>query len=448
MSTNRKQSLASSPSQALKRHVTVPGDKSISHRAVILGSLTVGKTSINGLLEGDDTKATAHAVQQLGAKVDRLTDGTYVIHGVGTGGYCEADDVIDCGNSGTGVRLLMGAVATTPIAVTFTGDSSLRSRPMERIMEPIRRFGAEFFGRKSGRLPITVMGTDDPLPLTYKLPVPSAQVKSAILLAGLNAPGQTAVIETSATRDHTERMLRGFGAEIKVEAGREEKTITVDGYAELEPQEIVVPGDPSSAAFLVAAGLLSEDSQLTIANVGMNPTRTGLFTTLTEMGAELAIETLPDQSGEPVANLTIQTSSLCGMEVPQDRAPTMIDEYPVLAAIAAVAEGDTVMRGIGEMRVKETDRIRAMVLGLRECGVEVSEHEDGLTVHGQGRGSIAGGCVCQSFFDHRIAMSFLCLGLAARSPVQIDDGSAIATSFPNFVELMNLSGADIRRVGE
>ncbi len=448
MNTQYNQTLISYPINNLKGTLVISGDKSISHRAIILGSLTIGKTIITGLLEGEDVKATIGAVQKLGASVKRIAPGHYVVQGVGTGGYFQPDNVIDCGNAGTGVRLLIGAVATTPITVTFTGDSSLRSRPMGRVTEPIRQFGTEIHGRESDQLPMTVIGTHDPIPISYRLPVPSAQVKSAILLAGLNTPGQTEVIEESSTRDHTERMLKAFGAELTIENQRGAKKITLNGYAELQPQKVVVPGDPSSAAFLIAAGLLAENSTITVKNVGMNPTRTGVFKTLVEMGAQIDIEELPEQSGEPVANLTVRYSSLQGITVPPERAPTMIDEYPILAAVASIANGDTVMRGIKEMRIKETDRIHAMVKGLEECGVETTEFEDGFTVHGQGPGSISGDCTCRSYYDHRIAMSFLCLGLAARKPVKVDDGSAIATSFPEFVRSMNFCGAKVQEGGQ
>ena len=445
MNTHTTEPLISYPSDRIQGNLPVAGDKSISHRALILGSMAIGKTTVKGLLEGEDILATLKAVQKFGATVEQIATGHYEIQGVGTGGYFQPDDVIDCGNAGTGVRLLMGAVATTPITVIFTGDSSLRSRPMGRVITPLKLFGAEFISRPNNLLPITVKGTSDPLPITYHLPVPSAQVKSAILLAGLNSPGQIEVIEDSLTRDHTERMLQAFGAKIETETKGSTKRILLQGYAELIPQEVIIPGDPSSAAFLIAAGLLAPNSEITVQNVGMNPTRVGFFETLREMGAELEFEKLSPQSGEPVANIKVKQSDLNGITVPSERAATMIDEYPILSAIAAIAKGDTVMRGIKEMRVKETDRIHAMVKGLHQCGVKTTEFDDGFIVHGKGPGSVKGSNTCESFYDHRIAMSFLCLGLASNEPIGVDDGSAIATSFPNFVELMNSVGTNIQK---
>ena len=443
METNEPKPLIALPSTRLEGSVVIPGDKSISHRAVILGSLAVGETKIRGLLESDDVLATLNAVQLLGATVNRNPNGSYSIYGVGTGGFFEPVNVIDCGNSGTAVRLLIGAIATTPITAVFTGDGSLRSRPMRRITEPLAKFGTDFHGRQSNLLPITVIGTDEPVPIAYRLPIPSAQVKSAILLAGLNTPGQTTVIEEKTTRDHTERMLRAFGANVDEQDTAEGTAITVGGYAELQPVEIEVPSDPSSAAFIIAAGLMVEQSAITIRNIGMNPTRIGLLTTLEEMGAKLQYEMIENTSGEPLAHVHVQSSELKGVEVPPARAPSMIDEYPILSAVAAVAEGDTIMRGVKELRVKETDRIKAMVDGLKSCGVEVTEFEDGLTVHGQGRESVKGDATVNTFFDHRIAMSFLCLGLTSNKPITVDDGTAINTSFPQFVTLMQNIGARI-----
>ncbi len=431
------------PSNKLEGNVAISGDKSISHRAVILGSMAVGETKIKGLLESDDVLATINAVRLLGATVNRNSNGSYSIFGVGTGGFFEPENIIDCGNSGTAVRLLVGAVATTPIATIFTGDTSLRSRPMDRIIEPLRGFGTEFHGRKSNLLPMTVIGTDEPVPQLYKLPVASAQVKSAIILAGLNAPGQTTVIEEKATRDHTERMLKAFGAGINIEETEAGTAITIDGYAELEPLEMKVPSDPSSAAFIVSAALVVENSSIVVRNIGMNPTRTGLFKTLEEMGANLQYEWVDNDSGEPLAHVHARSSDLKGVEVPKERAPSMIDEYPILAVVAALAEGKTVMRGVKELRVKETDRIKAMVEGLTSCGVRVTEYEDGLTVYGKGKGSVKGAAMVKTHFDHRIAMSFLCLGLAAEKPVIVDDGTSINTSFPEFVGIMENLGARI-----
>lgn len=424
----------------------IPGDKSVSHRALILGALTVGETRVTGLLEGEDVLATARAMQAFGASVERGGDGTWTIHGVGVGGFAEPADVIDCGNAGTGVRLIMGAMATTAICATFTGDASLRRRPMGRVLDPLRLFGAESMGRAGGLLPLTLRGSFEPVPVEYRLPVPSAQVKSAVLLAGLGAPGETVVIEAEATRDHTERMLRGFGATVVTEDMPEGRAIRLTGQPELAPQVIAVPRDPSSAAFPVAAALLVEGSEVLVPTIGLNPTRAGLLETLAEMGADIARENLREEGGEPVADLRVRHSALKGVEVPPGRAPSMIDEYPVLACLAAFAEGKTVMRGIGELRVKESDRIAATVAGLRANGVEVDEHEDGMTVHGRG-GEVPGGGTVATHLDHRIAMSFLVMGMASRQPVCVDDGGPIATSFPGFLPLMRGLGAQIGEGG-
>jgi 3-phosphoshikimate 1-carboxyvinyltransferase len=429
----------------LRGTVTAPGDKSVSHRALILGALAIGETRVTGLLEGRDVLDTAGAMQAFGAEVARSDEGVWSIHGVGVGGFAEPEDVIDCGNSGTGVRLIMGAMATTPIAATFTGDASLRSRPMGRVTDPLALFGANSFGRAGGRLPLTLIGAASPVPVSYRSPVASAQVKSAVLLAGLNAPGVTEVIEAEATRDHTERMLRGFGA--KVETGRDgaATVIRLTGQPELRAQTIAVPRDPSSAAFPVAAALIVEGSDILAPNIGLNPTRAGFYATLKEMGADLTFENPREEGGEPVADLRARFSALKGVEVPPERAASMIDEYPILAAIAAFAEGETVMRGVKELRVKESDRIDAMARGLEACGVHVEEGEDFLIVHGRGADGVTGGATVESRLDHRIAMSFLCLGLASHQPVSVDDGGPIATSFPIFEPLMTALGAAITR---
>ncbi|ABV92764.1 3-phosphoshikimate 1-carboxyvinyltransferase [Dinoroseobacter shibae DFL 12 = DSM 16493] len=434
------------PSGPLSGTAQVPGDKSISHRSLILGALAVGETKVTGLLEGQDVLDTARAMQAFGAEVIQHAPGAWSVHGVGTGGFAEPEDVIDCGNSGTGVRLIMGAMATTPITATFTGDASLRSRPMGRITDPLAGFGTTAVGRRGGRLPMTLTGAADPVPVRYTVPVPSAQVKSAVLLAGLNAPGQTVVIEAEATRDHSERMLRGFGAEISVESAPEGNVITLTGQPELRPQTIVVPRDPSSAAFPVAVGLIVPGSDVLVPGIGLNPTRAGLYTTLQEMGAELSFENMREEGGEPVADLRARFSdAMQGIEVPPERAPSMIDEYPILSVIAAYATGRTVMRGVKELRVKESDRIDAMARGLEACGVRVEEDEDTLIVHGMGPGGVPGGATCASHLDHRIAMSFLCCGLAAQTPVSVDDGGPIATSFPIFEPLMTALGATLTR---
>jgi 3-phosphoshikimate 1-carboxyvinyltransferase len=421
----------------------VPGDKSISHRALILGALAVGETRIRGLLEGEDVLRTATAMGALGAGLTRSADGAWTVAGVGVGGLGEPADVLDLGNSGTGARLVMGAVAAHPITTFFTGDASLRRRPMARVAEPLRRVGARFVTRDGGRLPLAVVGAQSPLPISYRLPVASAQVKSAVLLAGLNAPGETEVIEPLASRDHTERMLRHFGASLSVEdRSNGERRITLMGQPELTAADLVVPGDPSSAAFPAVAALLVEGSALTIEGIGVNPLRTGLFDTLRDMGAELAFENERVEGGEPVADLSVRASKLHGVEVPAERAPRMIDEYPILAVAAAFARGRTVMRGLAELRVKESDRLGAIAEGLAACGAEAAIEDDTLVVLGRGAPP-AGGAEIAARLDHRIAMAFLVLGLAAARPVRIDDGATIATSFPGIVPLMNGLGATI-----
>ena len=423
----------------------VPGDKSISHRSLIFGAMAVGETRVTGLLEGQDVLDTAKAMRAFGAEVTRQGPGEWSVHGVGVGGFAEPADVIDCGNSGTGVRLIMGAMATTPITATFTGDASLRKRPMGRVTDPLSLFGTTAYGRRGGRLPMTVVGAGDPLPVRYATPVPSAQVKSAILLAGLNAPGQTVVIEREPTRDHSERMLLGFGAELTVEDGPEGRIITLTGRPELRPQTVAVPRDPSSAAFPVCAAVIVEGSDILVPGVSQNLTRNGLYPTLVEMGADISFDNPREEGGEPVADLRVRFSALKGIEVPAHRAASMIDEFPVLAAVAACAEGVTVMRGVKELRVKESDRIDAMARGLEACGVRVEEDEDTLIVHGMGADGVPGGATCAVHLDHRIAMSFLVLGLASKNPITVDDGSPIATSFPVFEALMAGLGASVVR---
>jgi 3-phosphoshikimate 1-carboxyvinyltransferase len=428
----------------LRGTAEIPGDKSISHRALILGALAVGETRITGLLEGKDVLDTARAMAAFGAEVTQDGPGAWRVHGVGVGGFGEPEDVIDCGNSGTGVRLIMGAMATTPITVTFTGDASLRGRPMARVTDPLALFGTRAVGRAGGRLPMTLVGAAEPLPVRYTLPVPSAQVKSAVLLAGLNAPGETVVIEAEATRDHTERMLAGFGARVSTEITPEGRVITLQGQPELSPQTIAVPRDPSSAAFPVCAALITEGSDVLVPNIGLNPTRAGLYTTLREMGADLTYENEREEGGEPVADLRARFSpDMRGIEVPPERAASMIDEYPILAVVASCATGRTEMRGVAELRVKESDRIAAMADGLRACGVTVEDGPDWWTVDGRGPGGVPGGATCATHLDHRIAMSFLCLGLAAQEPVGVDDAGPIATSFPIFERLMRGLGADL-----
>ena len=439
-----KQTLTARRAGPLKGEAHAPGDKSVSHRALILGALSVGETRITGLLEGEDVLRTAAAMRQLGAEVERLGDGEWAIHGVGVGGLQEPEDVIDCGNSGTGVRLIMGAMATHDFAATFTGDASLRSRPMRRVTDPLSRFGAVALGRSGERLPLTLKGAATPLPIEYETPVASAQVKSAVLLAALNAPGESAVIESAPTRDHTERMLKGFGAAVETDiepGGR--RVVRLLGQPELIGKPVQTPRDPSSAAFPIVAALIVEGSEVVAPRVGMNPTRIGLIETLREMGGDLTLENERIEGGEPVADIRARFSALKGIEVPPERAPTMIDEYPILSVAAACAEGETVMRGVGELRVKETDRIAAMAEGLRAAGVEVSEDAETMIVRGRGPGGVRGGADAASRLDHRIAMSFAVLGLAAEHPVTIDDAGPIATSFPSFLDLMRGLGADL-----
>jgi len=426
--------------------VEVPGDKSISHRSLIFGAMALGKTEISGLLEGQDVLDTAKAMEAFGASVTNHGDGNWTVHGVGVGGFSEPDGVIDCGNSGTGVRLIMGAMATHDMTATFTGDASLNKRPMARVTDPIALFGAEAYGRKGGRLPMTIVGAKHPVPVRYTVPMPSAQVKSAVMLAGLNAPGETVIIEKEATRDHTERMLVGFGAEVDVEITAEGRVITLRGYPELKPQTISVPRDPSSAAFPVCAALITEGSDILVPNIGLNPTRAGLYTTLREMGADLVFENERIEGGEPVADLRAKFSpNMKGIEVPPERAASMIDEYPILSVVASFAEGETIMRGVKELRVKESDRIDAMAKGLRANGMDIDEGEDWWIIHGKGMGNVPGGGLAETFLDHRIAMSFLILGMGSEKPVHIDDGGPIVTSFPNFEPLMSALGAKLTR---
>ena len=430
----------------LRGEARVPGDKSISHRSLILGAMAVGETVVSGLLEGEDVLATAAAMRAFGAEVTRDDDGVWHVHGVGTGGFAEPEDVIDCGNAGTGVRLVMGAMATTAITATFTGDASLRSRPMGRVTDPLALFGARAVGRSGGRLPLTMTGATDPVPVRYRLPMPSAQVKSAVLLAGLNAPGQTVVIEPEATRDHTERMLTGFGAAVTVEETDEGRVITLTGQPELLPQRIEVPRDPSSAAFPVCAALIVPGSDVLVPNIGLNPTRAGLFETLREMGADLTYENARDEGGEPVADLRARFSpEMEGIDVPPERAASMIDEYPILSVVAANARGTTRMEGVSELRVKESDRIDAMAKGLRAAGVTVDEGEDWWSVEGRGPGGVTGGMTAEARLDHRIAMSFLILGMASQKAVKVDDAGPVATSFPIFETLMRDLGATLER---
>ena len=426
----------------LQGRARVPGDKSISHRALILGALAVGETTISGLLEGEDVLHTADALRALGAKVECGNDGIWRIHGVGVGGFTSPAGPLDFGNSGTGVRLMFGAVAGCPIRATFDGDASLRKRPMRRILDPVEKMGARVVEQAdSGRLPLTLQGARDPIPITYESPVPSAQLKSAVLLAGLAAPGETTVIEAEATRDHTERMLKHFGAKVVSKPhGEHGRRITLTGQPELEPANVVVPADPSSAAFPIVAALLVPGSDVTLEAVMTNPLRTGLLTTLKEMGANIEYLNKRDE-GEEIADLRVTACALKGVDVPPERAPSMIDEYPILAVAAAFAQGQTRMRGLKELRVKESDRLEATAAMLRANGVTVDIDGDDITV--TGNTAVTGGGEVKTHMDHRIAMSALVMGLASERPVRIDDSAFIATSFPGFVELMRSLGADL-----
>jgi 3-phosphoshikimate 1-carboxyvinyltransferase len=426
---------------ALTGHLRVPGDKSISHRALILGALAVGKTRISGLLEGEDVINTSKAMAALGARVERVGDKTWEIFGVGVGGFRDPAATLDFGNSGTGCRLVMGAVAGCPITATFDGDASLRKRPMSRILDPVALIGARAIKMADGgRLPLTLAGARDPLPIVYRTPVASAQIKSAVLLAGLAAPGATTVIESEASRDHTELMLRHFGAAVASEPdGLHGRRITLQGQPELAGASVVVPADPSSAAFPMVAALIAAGSDLILTGVMTNPLRTGLIATLREMGARIETLETRNDAGEPMADLRVRASSLRGVEVPATRAPSMIDEYPVLAVAAAYAEGTTVMRGLKELRVKESDRLAATADMLRANGVEVEIDGDDLIVRGKGR--VPGGGLVATHMDHRIAMAALVMGLNADRPVQVDDAAFIATSFPGFADMMRSLGA-------
>lgn len=415
----------------------MPGDKSISHRALILGALATGTTKISGLLESEDVLATGAALTALGAGVEKK-DTTWIVHGRGVGGLTAVPEELNFGNSGTGARLMMGVLAGQDVRTAFTGDASLSRRPMGRVLTPLKLMGLGVEG-DDDMLPLTLTGTSDLVPIEYELPVPSAQVKSAVLLAGLHAPGKTTVIESAPTRDHTERMLSHFGAELAITQENNRTAITVTGDAELAGKDVIVPGDPSSAAFLAAAALIVPGSDITIEGVLVNPTRTGFYETLKEMGAKLEFENSREQAGEPIADLRVTSSQLKGVSVPADRAPSMIDEYPILAVVSAFASGDTRMEGVGELRVKESDRLTSTLAGLKACGVNASAGDDTLTVHGGE--SVPGGGHIETHMDHRIAMAFLIMGLASEKPVTIDNAATIATSFPDFVESMETLGA-------
>ena len=435
--------LAARRSPGLKGRVRVPGDKSISHRALILAAMTVGETRIQGLLEGEDVINTGKAMRALGATVERTGEGAWSVQGVGVAGFAQPSKPLDFGNSGTGCRLVVGAVAGCPIEATFDGDASLRSRPMQRVLEPLERMGARTVRvADGGRLPLTLQGARDPIPIVYQPPAASAQLKSAVLLAGLAAPGETVVAEAEATRDHTERMLRHFGADVRVDhEGAHGRRVTLKGQPELVPAPVMVPADPSSAAFPMVGALIVPGSEITLEGVMTNVTRTGLFTTLREMGALIEELDCRLEGGEDVADLRVRASSLRGVEVPPERAPFMIDEYLVLGVAASFAEGVTRMRGLKELRVKESDRLAATADMLRVNGVDVEIEGDDLIVHGKGRA--AGGGLVKTHMDHRIAMSALVMGLASEKPVRVDDTAFIATSFPGFVEMMRRMGGEL-----
>ena len=425
------------PSGPLRGTLKVPGDKSISHRALMLSALAVGTSNISGLLEGEDVLATAAAMRAMGAHIERNGEGSWTVHGVGVGGLMQPSGALDMGNSGTSTRLLMGLVASHRLTATFIGDASLSKRPMGRVIDPLSQMGAEFTASPGGMLPLMVRGLVPAIPISYRLPVASAQVKSAVLLAGLNIAGITEVIEPVPTRDHSERMLRGFGADLTVDVGADGvRHIRLMGEAELQPQQIEVPGDPSSAAFFVVAALITPGSEVTVTHVGMNPTRTGIYKMLQAMGADLTYSNEREVGGEPVADITARHSVLRGIDVPPDVAPSMIDEFPVFFVAASMAQGRTTTSGLDELRVKESDRLALMATGLRAIGAQVEEREDGLIIDGSGGEPLEGGATVTSALDHRIAMSFAVAGQNCYHAVTVDDVSPIATSFPTFEDIL------------
>ena len=430
------------PTGGLRGSVRVPGDKSISHRALMFSALAVGESRVEGLLEGEDVLATAGALRAMGARIGRDEDGVWHIEGVGVGGLLQPECALDMGNSGTSTRLLMGLLASHDLTVTFIGDASLSKRPMGRVIEPLSLMGAEFTASPGGRLPLTMRGLVPAVPIEYRLPVASAQVKSAVLLAGLNTPGITRVIEPEATRDHSERMLTGFGAELTVDQNKDgARIISVRGEAELRAQNVSVPGDPSSAAFPIVAALIVPGSDVTITGIGINPTRIGLVTLLKEMGGDIELLNRRTEGGEPVADIRVRASVLSAVENDPADAPSMIDEFPIAFVAAAMAKGRSVFRGLSELRVKESDRIAVMAEGLRRIGARVEETEDGLIVEGTGGEPLTGGGPIATHLDHRIAMSFAVAGLASRDGVEIDDMRPVATSFPGFVDMLSDLGA-------
>ncbi len=424
----------------LRGRIRVPGDKSISHRAIMLSSLAVGESRISGLLEGEDVLATAAAMRAMGAHVERVGTGDWMVNGVGVGALLQPETALEMGNSGTSTRLLMGLVACHPIQATFTGDASLSKRPMGRVIEPLSQMGADIAASAGGRLPLILRGASPALPIRYRLPVASAQVKSAVLLAGLNTPGQTTVIEPVPTRDHSERMLKGFGADLMVDVDPNgTRVITLSGQAELKPQTIDVPGDPSSAAFFVVAALIVEGSDVIIENVGLNPTRSALFDVLRQMGGSIDEIDRREVGGEPVADLRVRHSTLRGIEVDPAVAPSMIDEFPALFVAASVAQGRTVTTGLDELRVKESDRLAAMATALTLAGARIEEREDGLIIDGTGGAPLPGNSreSIVTHLDHRIAMSMAIAGMASSQGIEIDDTRPIATSFPTFESLLD-----------
>jgi len=426
------------PGGPLKGTIRVPGDKSISHRSIMLSALAVGESRISGLLEGEDVLATAAAMRAMGATVERIGEGQWRVHGVGVGALLQPRSALEMGNSGTSTRLLMGLVASHPITTSFTGDASLSGRPMGRVIEPLSRMGADFTASPGGTLPLMMRGAAPAVPIEYRLPVASAQVKSAVLLAGLNTPGITTVIEPVPTRDHSERMLRGFGADLTVDTESDgTRVIRIRGEAELRPQEIDVPGDPSSAAFFIVAALLVPGSELTIENVGMNPTRAGLVDVLRQMGGDIELLNPREIGGEPVADLLVRHSALTGIKVDPAVAPSMIDEFPALFVAAALAQGRTAMTGLDELRVKESDRLAVMAKALTAAGARVTEHEDGLTIEGTGGDLLQGADMIATHLDHRIAMSMAIAGLVSQRGIEVDDTMPIATSFPSFETLLD-----------
>ena len=427
-------------SKKLSGFVSIPGDKSISHRAIIFGSLCVGKTTVVGLLESEDVQRTIEAVRQLGAKVDKK-DGKWEVYGFGVGGFTSPENVIDCGNSGTTCRLIMGAISTTPITAIFVGDKSLSQRPMDRVIEPLSKIGVKCSARDGSFLPISLEGVSNAMPSDCESKVDSAQVKSAILLAGLNSRGTTKYVERTLTRDHTERMLMAFGGKIKTEKNEDGYAHYLQGLQELKPQEIMIPSDPSSASFFIATALMVEGSDITIKNICMNETRIGFLKVVNKMGARIEVNNKKTICGELVADLRVKYSRLKGVEVPENLVASMIDEFPILSVLAALAEGKTVMREIGELKVKESDRIFSMVKGLRQCGVDVEFGEDYMIV--KGRKEVRGGQMINTFNDHRIAMSFICLGQVAQRPIKISETISISTSFPGFIEKFKEIGANL-----